>query len=625
MRSLNPAILALIALTVITANSSAQDSSDDAYSPYIDRDFPMNVYFGDTHLHTSISLDAFGDGNKRIGPDEAYRFANGEVLEGHDGKPVRMSRPLDFLMVADHGEYMGIMQAITEGEPGQGLLATETGKRWAELMARSEGGVVFADAVADITTNSPRIRDAEFEGSTWKERIIEAAEHHNQPGIFTALIGYEYTSFPEGDNLHRVVMFRDGADKAGQVIPFSAFDSQNPEDLWDFMEGYEKKTGGQIIAIPHNSNLSAGTMFALQTFEGNPLTREYAEKRMRWEPIYEVTQMKGDSETHPVVSPDDEFADFESWDQANLMFTKRSTDETKPYEYARPALKHGLVVQAETGANPFKFGLIGATDSHTGYSNAEEDNYLGKYAIATPSKDRWDKIMLVDVPDRVASMYEYLSSMSGLAAVWARENTREAIFDAMVRKEVYATTGPRMRVRVFGGFDLDPEDATSPKLADIGYSQGVPMGGDLTAAPAGKAPTFLVSALRDPDGANLDRIQMVKGWLDSDGKLHEKIYDIAAADGRAIVNGKIEKPVGSTVDLETATFTNTIGDATLIAGWTDPDFDPGLMAFYYVRLIEIPTPRWTAYDVVRLGAEMPKEAQMVLQERAYTSPIWYTP
>ena len=346
---------------------------------------------------------------------------------------------------------------------------------------------------------------------------------------------------------------------------------------------------------------------------------------MRWEPLYEATQMKGDSETHPVVSPDDAFADFESWDRANLAMLKESTPEIKPFEYARPALKNGLAMEQKLGVNPFKFGMIGSTDSHTSFSNAEEDNYLGKYAVATPSKDRWKKLMGEGIPGRVTDMYEWETSMSGLAAVWATENTRAALWDAMKRKEVYATTGPRMRVRLFGGFELAKIDAFSKDMAAIGYAKGVPMGGDLSGAPEGTEPTFLIAALRDPDGANLDRVQIVKGWIDTDGGVHERVYDVAVSDGRDIIDGKATSDVGSTVNLETASYTNTIGEAALIAGWTDPEFDSEIDAFYYARVLEIPTPRWTAYDVVRLGSEMPKEARMVLQERAYTSPIWYTP
>ncbi len=607
------------AIALMTSSAFAQDK---AYSPYVGQDFPNRVYFGDTHLHTNISLDAYGDGNRNLGPREAYGFAKGQETKGHDGKLVRISRPLDFLMVADHAEYLGIVPGIANGD--KGLRATKTGAAWGKLMDDDKWGEVFGEFIIDVTSNKPRIKSPEFTKTVWSD-IIAAAEENNEPGKFTALIGYEFSPFPDGDNLHRVVVFRDDADKTGQVIPFSAFDSNNPEDLWAYLAAYEKKTGGQVLAIPHNANLSNGRLFALQTFEGNPLTREYAKTRMRWEPLYEVTQMKGDSETHPVVSPKDPFADFESWDRANLAMLKESTPEVKPFEYARPALKNGLAQAAAIGVNPFKFGMIGATDSHTSYSNAEEDNYLGKYAIGTPSPDRWKKIMAEGVPGRVTDVLEWETSMSGLAAVWATENTRKAIWDAMKRKEVYATTGPRMTVRMFGGWDFKAADAFRNDLPAIGYKKGVPMGGDLTAAPKGKAPSFLVAAMRDSDGANLDRIQMVKGWLDAKGAVHERVYDVAVSDGRKIFKGKATKKVGTTVDLKSATYANSIGDTYLSATWSDPDFDPALSAFYYLRVIEIPTPRWTAYDEVRFKIKMPKEVTRVLQERAYTSPIWYTP
>jgi hypothetical protein len=599
----------------------AADSNEGAYSPYVGRDYPQNVYFGDTHLHTRLSLDSYGDGNTRNGPSEAYRWAKGETLAGDDGVPTRISKPLDFLMVADHAEYMGVVPALAEGN--KLLRATEAGARWGEMMDKKDWGGVFTEFILDATKNTPRIKETEFEKSVWND-VIDAAETHNQPGKFTAFIGYEYSPFPDGDNLHRVVVFRDGKAKAEQVKPFSAFDSENPEDLWTWLQAYEDKTGGDVLAISHNGNLSGGNMFALQTFEGNPLTREYAKKRMRWEPLYEATQYKGDSETHPFLSPNDEFADFERWDKANLAMQKPHKDEYFKYEYARSALGLGLEQESKVGHNPFKFGMIGSTDSHTSFAQAAEDNFLGKYGSASPNPERWNHEW-PPTEKAVARMKGWESSSSGYAAVWATENTREALWDAMKRKEVYATTGPRMVVRMFGGFDFVEEDANRHDIAAIGYAKGVPMGGDLTKAPKGKAPTLLVSALKDANGANLDRIQIVKGWLDANGALHEKVYDVAVSDGRKISRGKVKKTVGSTVDLSTATYTNTIGDAQLTASWIDPDFDPSAKSFYYTRVIEIPTPRWTAYDEVRFGIKMAPEVTRVLQERAYTSPIWYTP
>ena len=600
----------------------AQEVKNDTYSPYVGRDFPENVYFGDTHLHTSISLDAYGDGNTKVGPDEAYRWAKGETIASDNGIPARISRPLDFLMVADHAEYLGLVPGLGRKDPA--LLKDKEGARWAKMI--EEGKLtteVFSEFIHDVTGNKPRMENEEFTKTVW-EGIIDAAETHNEPGRFTALIGYEFSAFPNGNNLRRVVVFRDGKEKTSQIAPFSAFDSNNPEDLWGFLANYEKKTKGKVLAIPHNGNISGGSMFSLQDFSGNSLTRDYAEKRMRWEPIYEVTQMKGDGEAHPFLSPDDEFADFETWDKGNLAMLEAHKDEYYPNEYARSALKLGIQQENVLGANPFKFGMIGATDSHTGFSSTAEDNFFGKYGNGFPYKNRW-KSEWPPVKGTVSKMYGWESQSAGLAAVWATDNTREALWDAMKRKEVYATTGPRMKVRMFGGFEYSEGDVFRHDMALIGYAKGVPMGSELKKAPKGKTPTFLVSALKDPDGANLDRIQIIKGWLDAKGKVQEKIYDIAVSDGREIRKGKVTKTVGSTVDLEAATYTNAIGNAELLAGWSDPDFDPLQKAFYYARVIEIPTPRWTAYDVKRLNAKIPEEVPMSLQERAYTSPIWYAP
>jgi hypothetical protein len=551
-------VVLLVSVLYLSPAAVAQTAEQKTYSPYVGREFPTNVYFGDTHLHTRLSLDAYGDGNTRLGPSEAYRWAKGETLAGDDGVPTRISRPLDFLMVADHAEYMGVVPALAEGN--EQLRATEAGGRWGKMIDEGKlASEVFGEFILDATSNNPRLVEPEFEKSVWGD-IIDAAEAYYEPGKFTAFIGFEYSPFPDGDNLHRVVVFRDGKAKAEQIKPFSAFDSENPEDLWAWLQAYEEKTGGQVLAISHNGNLSGGTMFALQTLEGNPLTREYAQTRMRWEPLYEVTQYKGDSETHPYLSPEDEFADFETWDKANLAMLKPHKDEFFKYEYARSALMLGLEQEAQLGVNPFKFGMIGSTDSHTSFPQAAEDNFLGKYGSASPDPDRW-KHLWPPVPGVVATMQGWESSSSGYAAVWATENTREAIWDAMMRKEVYATTGPRMVVRMFGSFDYAESDVSRHDFVAIGYEKGVPMGGDLTEAPEGKAPKFIVSALKDPDGANLDRIQIVKGWLDAQGEVHEKIYDLAVSDGRGIVDGKATQAVGSTVDLATATYTNTIGDA----------------------------------------------------------------
>jgi hypothetical protein len=623
-KSLN-IVFALITACSFAPILKAEDGNQIVYSPYVADNFPKNVYWGDTHLHTSLSFDAYGDGNTKLGPDSAYKFARGNVIEGHDGLPVRMSRPLDFIVIADHAEYMGVVQGVNTGN--KLLQETEAGARWSKIA--QEGGLlqVFGEMVNDGASNQPRELSIEFTQSVWST-VVDNAEQYNEPGVFTAFIGYEYSSLPDGgDNLHRVVIFKDGADKAKQVIPFSLFDGEDPEELWDYFSSYEKKTGGEVLAIPHNGNLSAGRMFALKDLDGNPLTAKYAENRMRWEPLVETTQMKGDSETHAALSPDDEFADFETWDLGNLIVTKRTSPALMQFEYSRSALKHGLAQEKLLGINPFKFGMIGATDSHTSFSNSEEDNFLGKYATASPAPDRWSKkFPPLTVPGVLEQFTEWQTSQSGYAAVWAKKNTRAAIFDAMKRKEVYATTGPRMTVRTFGGFDFSSDDAFSNNFARIGYQKGVPMGGDLSAAPDGKKFSMMIAAMKDPDGANLDRVQVIKGWVDSKGKQHERIYDVAVSDGRKIGrNGRAKSSVGSTVDIATASYSNTIGDAMLNTTWLDPDFDPSVSSFYYVRVLEIPTPRWTAFDALRYGIEMPEEVTMVLQERAYTSPIWYTP
>jgi hypothetical protein len=459
------------------------------------------------------------------------------------------------------------------------------------------------------------------------DHITKTADHYNEPGRFTALIGFEWTSIPKGNNLHRNVILRDGKDRARQVIPLTTqppIGSMDPLDLYQWLEDYEAKTGGQALALAHNGNLSNGWMFPTEkTYAGGTVDKNYVQLRAKWEPLYEVTQIKGDGEAHPALSPNDEFADYETWDKANLDLTVLKKPEMLNREYAREALKHGLVLEQQLGTNPYKFGLVGATDSHTSLSTAEEENFFGKSASVEPSAKRVEHPF---VKSELGAWEGYQLVASGYQGVWATENTREAIFDAMRRKETYATTGPRIPVRFFGGWEFEENDLRSRAPGFRGYEKGVPMGSDLTSAPGGKAPTFMVYALRDPIGANLDRIQIIKGWLDSSGETQERIYDVAVSDGRQIgSDGRCRTPVGNTVDLEAANWTNTIGAAELGAVWSDSDFDPKEKAFYYARVLEIPTPRWVLYDKVRLGAEIPEEAELIHQERAYTSPIWYTP
>jgi hypothetical protein len=594
------------------------------YSPYPGNDYPSRVLWGDTHLHTANSLDAAVFGNT-LGPEEAYRFARGEEVTSATGQRVKLSRPLDFLVVADHAEGLGGTIELRKGNPL--LMSDPTLKRWHDMMAGGQGTQAAIELIRSIGTGTTpkKLVDPQITRSVW-QAYTGTAERYNEPDHFTALIGYEWTSNKSGNNLHRVVIFRDGKQKTDQIVPFSALDSEDPAMLWKFLDAYQEKTDGSVLAIPHNGNLSNGRMFALVDFDGRGLTRAYAETRARLEPVYEVTQIKGDGETHPFLSPNDEFAGYEIWDKGNLDLTELKRPEMLQYEYARSGLKLGLKLEHELGVNPFKFGMIGSTDSHTSLATAEENNFFGKHSGAEPSPTR-ALHAAIQSPDGKVQIMGWEMTASGYAAVWATENTRDAIFDALMRKEVYGTTGPRMTVRFFGGWDFVANDARMPDPAEIGYAKGVPMGGDLVKAPAGKAPTFLVAALKDPIGANLDRIQIVKGWEDANGDLKEKVYDVVwsdAAQRRPGADGKVPA-VGNTVDVANATWTNSVGEPELITAWTDPDFDARLRAFYYARVIEIPTPRWTAYDAKRFGIQMPKEVPMTTQERAYTSPIWYTP
>ncbi|TMV08925.1 DUF3604 domain-containing protein [Ruegeria sediminis] len=600
------------------------------YSPYAKRDFPSNVYWGDTHLHTALSPDAGLFGNT-LGLEEAYRFNRGEEVVSATGLPVRLARPLDFLVVTDHSDMMGFATDLAKGAPN--ILATEQGKRWYEGL--QAGGEESANAALDLITNfsqgtlDPKLVADYAPGSpaydsVWQS-VIDAAEKYNDPGNFTAFIGFEWTSLVKGNNLHRNVILRDGAFRARQVVPMVTqppIGSTDPLDLYAWLDKYESGTGGQALAIAHNGNLSNGLMFPFDAqYTGKPVDENYVQLRAKWEPLYETTQIKGDGEAHPFLSPDDEFADYETWDAGNLDLTEAKTPEMLKHEYARSALLMGLQLESKLGTNPYKFGQVGSTDAHNSLSAIEEENFFSKAPSAEPSPTRMHHPF---TKTEIGAFEGYELTASGRAAVWATENTREALFDAMERKETYATTGPRMMVRFFGGWEFTDDDLRSRNPAFAGYEKGVPMGGDLT-QPTGDAPTFMVYALRDPIGANLDRIQIVKGWMDANGETQERVYDVAWSDGREPdAEGKLP-PVGNTVDLEAATWTNTIGASELATIWTDPDFDASQKAFYYARVLEIPTPRWVVYDALRFGVEIPEEAEKTGQERAYTSPIWYTP
>lgn len=623
MRTFLMAINGVLLAAVVQANPAlaTEAAATESYSPYAGRNFPTEVYWGDTHLHTSLSMDAGAFGN-RLGLDDAYRFTMGEEVIASSGQQARLGRPLDFVVMADHSDGMGVFTMLMTEDPE--IMQYPDGRRWSSMLAEGQGMEVAIDIIGKFSQGTLQweSNDPKMMKPVWQQ-VVEAAEKFNDPGKFTALIGYEWTSLIKGNNLHRVVIYRDNGDKAIQVLPYTNEDSSDPEKLWESLQAYEDKTGGSVLAIPHNGNLSNGMMFSPQRINGKKFDKDYAQRRHDWEPVYEATQIKGDGEAHPFLSPDDEFADYETWDFGNLDLSEKKRDDMLQYEYARSGLKLGLDYQAKLGVNPFQYGMIGSTDSHTSLPAVEEDNFFGKHAGSEPSADRMSHEFMSNAN---GTIYTWQEVASGYAAVWARENTREAIYDALARREVYGTTGPRMMVRFFGGWDFTAADAQSRLPADAGYARGVPMGGELRGAEAA-APTFLVAALRDPMGGNLDRIQIVKGWTDKRGQLQEKVYDVAWGDAdKRQPNAKGKLPaVGNTVDIAAATWTNTIGDPELITVWKDPDFDAKLQAFYYARVLEIPTPRWTAYDAKRFGVKEPAGATMTTQERAYTSPIWYLP
>lgn len=633
------------------------------YSHHVQR--PQQVFWGDTHLHTIYSFDA-GAAGTRLAPADSYEFARGNEVMIDAGHPVKLSRPLDFLVVTDHSDGLGAFGQFLYNKPTDcGADQAQVDEWHAMVLAGGEEAAqasqeivaAFSQGVAPLCI----FPSAEEFQMLWQE-IIDAAETYNDPGNFTAVIGYEWTSLLGGNNLHRNVIFRDNGDKASQVVPFTTDQSTDPEDLWNWMQTYETNTGGQVFAIPHNGNLSNGLMFAERDHNGNPFTGDYAQRRQLWEPIYEISQVKGTSETHPELSPDDEFAFFEvaGWDIGNLdmSFPKPTDPEDRKnmfeHEYARAALKNGLKWEENVGINPFKFGLAGATDSHIGLSAVEEDSNMGKFPAEAPSAERATAVVKTTATvDQ--DLYGWNYGASGFMGVWATENTRKGLFDAMKQRELYGTTGPRMAVRFFGGWDFTAADLDADP-AVVGYEKGVPMGSDLTVGPASVNPTFLLEAAQDPEGASLDRIQIVKGWLDvATGETHEDVYDVEWSDKAARPvdgTGKVP-PVGSvidptitdpkddigTVDTATANYTNDIGAAELKAVWTDEAFDPAQRAFYYARVLEIPTPRWTDYDKAFYGndwqaacdaaeVETPGSCTgipLTLQERAYTSPIWYSP
>jgi hypothetical protein len=631
-------VVATAALILAMPALGQDDQAEQPYSPYADRTYPTKVYFGDTHVHTGLSADAGGSGTTLM-PRDAYRYARGDQIVSNTGQPVRIRAPLDFYLISDHSDGMGVIIDIIKGTPN--VMADPDGKQFHEDF--TAGGQKAADAMFRLIAQFSQgklSKELNYQpGNPSFRRVwddtIRAAEEYNDPGVFTTFIAFEWTSLVGGNNLHRNVIFRDGAERAGQIEPYTTtppLGSQNPRDLWKWLQAYEDKTGGDVLAIPHNGNLSNGMMFAISDDfdDGAAFDADYASTRQKWERLYEVTQMKGDGETHPLLSPVDEFADFETWDVANLDFSAAFEDDMLPGSYARVALKNGLLLESELGVNPFKFGMVGGADTHVGFSSEDNENFFGKYTSYEPSPERLVKDGKLHVAgsseDGKLQIETWQYITSGLTAVWATENTRGALFDAMERREAYATTGPRIRVRFFGGWDFEESDARHRDIASIGYSKGVPMGSDLSERSGDKAPSFLVAAMRDAAGANLDRIQVVKGWLDKNGNPQEKVYNVAWSDNRAPDRNGNLPPVGDTVDLSIPSWTNTIGAAELGTVWTDPDFDAGQKAFYYARVLEIPTPRWTAYDRVKYNLDdLPDDVPLKQQQRAYTSPIWYTP
>ena len=609
-------------LTLVSANAAEQQPAGYALT-----DYPTQVLWGDTHLHTTNSLDARVLG-VQLDAADSYAFARGDQVTTSSGQKARLARPLDFLVVSDHSDAMGVVDQLIKGNAK--LMQNAELKALREQL--NSGGKDAAQAVGLIArvlvddNYSGPLLDQEVMRSVW-ETYVDTADRYNEPGRFTAMIGYEWTPTQSGDKLHRNVLYRDGAEIARKVMPFTANNSINPQDLWKWMQGYEDTTGGKVLALAHNGNLSNGQMFPV---EKNPNTgaaidTEYVRTRARWEPLFEVTQIKGDSESHPALSPGDEFADFETWDRGNASMAIPKTPDMLPKEYAREALKNGLKLERKLGHNPYQFGMVGSTDTHTGLSTADEDYFFGKFKHEEPVAGRMHTPMVNTGSEDMWLTWEM--SASGYAGVWAKENTRESIWDAMQRREVYATTGPRMTVRFFGGWDFSDQDASFQNLAQSGYARGVPMGGTLQASSKGAAPGFLVGALKDPLSGHLDRIQIIKGWLDANGETHEMIFNVAWSDQekrKKLQDGRLT-PVGSTVNVAEATWQNTIGDAELVAHWQDPLFDASQPAVYYVRVLEIPTPRWTAYDATYFEDKPQAGTRMTLQERAYSSPIWYVP
>lgn len=598
----------------------AQDEAAPARTADLPATGDRTLLWGDTHVHSINSVDAFAGGSANADVDTAYRYARGmPVIFPKTGQKVQIDRPLDFIVVADHAENLGISARIAKGDAE--ILATPMGARLFDIL-KAQGARALTAAVmglatpeADRPAHFAELTTARIRQTSWDQQI-DAAERHNRPGTFTALIGWEWSSTPGMRNLHRVVITDADAATARQFLPFSYYMSSRPEDLWSFFETTRARTGADFVAIPHNSNLSDGRMFTLQDSDGAIFSAAYAARRAAWEPIVEISQYKGTSETHPGLSPRDEFADFEL---RNMLLTGEAT-AVSGGSYVRSALLAGLAEEQRTGANPFRVGLIAASDSHTGLASLREADFLGKLGEDFLPHERIG-------PRRQPTIFPNAEmSASGIAGVWADRNDRRSIFAAFRRREVYGTSGPRIALRLFAGHGFTRQDLLAKDFATIGYRKGVPMGGVLARRPGGAAPQFMIRAVKDPDAANLDRVQVVKGWVDAGGRLHETIHDVAWSGNRQRrADGTLE-PVGNTVDTRTGRYRNSIGAAELTALWTDPAFDPARPAFYYVRVLEIPTPRQHLFDALALEVDPATLPQpMTIQERAWSSPVWYRP
>jgi hypothetical protein len=574
-----------------------------------------HAYFGAVHIHTSYSFDAYTNGSVAT-PTNAYEWAQGKAIPGGGGGPeLKIRTPLDFYAVADHAEYMGVFNQMRD--PESPLSRLDIARR-VTSSDRNVAMQAFAEVLRNMSAGKPdpRLSDPAISRTVWAD-IVKTADAFYRPGHFTTFPAFEWTSNPNKRNLHRVVLFRDS--RKLPELAMSAFDSDKPEDLWAWMD-LQRSKGSTLLAIPHNANASDGLMFALTDSFGKPLGDGYIRTRAKNEPLYEISQIKGTSETHPDLSPNDEFAGFEQWDYTLSADSERPSH--RQGSFVRQALLDGLSSAARGQGNPFKYGFIGDSDTHNAAASNEEDNYSGKFGFQNNPAVR-----LNGVPGQPAGQVQQVREFSsgGLAGVWAEENTRESIYDAMLRKETFGTSGPHITVRLFGGWDFKSSDLARADFVRRGYARGVPMGGDLSPAGKGHKPSFLVWAMKDPNSGNLDRIQVVKGWIDANGVQQQKIYDVAWSGQRRInAAGKLPA-VGNTVDAAKGTYANSIGAPELSTAWTDKEFDPALHAFYYARVMEIPTPRWSTRDAARLGVPIPGGLPVSIQERAWTSPIWYTP